>query len=51
MLKIDSPRISNKLYDVMKEVFSQNTLDKYSKEFLQSLVPEDESYVRKQALF
>jgi hypothetical protein len=44
MLKIDSPRISNKLYDIMREVLLSKTLDKFSKEFLDSLNVDEENY-------
>ena len=45
MLKIDSPRISNKLYEIMKEVLLSNTLVNYSKEFIESLISDEENYV------
>jgi hypothetical protein len=45
MLKIEYSRLSNKLYDILKEVLSSNTLDKYSKEFLEGLIFDDDNYV------
>lgn len=45
MLKIDSPRISNKLYEIMKEVLISNSLVKFSKEFVENLLSEEENYV------
>jgi hypothetical protein len=45
MLKIDSPRISNKLYEIMKDVLLSNSLVKFCKEFVDNLFADDENFV------
>ncbi len=46
MNRNDSPRSINKLYDLVKDIFtSKLSLDKYSQEFIESLVNEDDNFV------
>lgn len=46
MNRNDSPRLSNKLYEIIKDItLNGNGLDKYSSEFLESLQNDEESYV------
>jgi len=46
MNRNDSPRLINKLYELIKEVFSgKNLLEKYTQEFKESLISDDEYYV------
>lgn len=46
MNRNESPRLINKLYEIIKEIFStKNLLDKFTIEFKQSLVCDDDHYV------
>lgn len=46
MNRNDSPRYINKLFDIIKDIFtSKLSLDKYSIEFIESLINEDDNYV------
>lgn len=46
MNRNDSPRLINKLYEILKEIFStKNLLEKFISEFKESLVSDDEHYV------
>lgn len=48
MYKNDSPRMKNKLYEILKEIFKgRNILEKFSSEFIESIISDDESYVNK----
>jgi len=43
----NSPRIKNKLYEILKEIFTgRNILDKFSSEFIESIISEEENYVK-----
>ena len=46
MNRNDSPRLKNKLYEVLKEIFtSKNLLEKFSFEFKESLIGDDDNFV------
>lgn len=46
MNRNDSPRSMNKLYEIVKDIFSSKaSLDKYSTEFIESLMNEEDNYV------
>ena len=46
MNRNDSPRNINKLYDIVKEIFtSKISIDKYSQEFIESLISDEEYFV------
>jgi len=46
MLRNDSPRISNKMYEIIKEIITNKiSLNKFSKEFLEMLYTSEESHV------
>jgi hypothetical protein len=46
MNRNDSPRNINKLYEIVKDIFSSKvSLDKFSPEFIEALQNEDDNYV------
>ncbi len=46
MNRNDSPRLINKLYELIKDIFSKkNLLEKYPQEFKESLISYDEHCV------
>lgn len=46
MNKNDSPRLSNKLYEILRDILTSKTLfDKFSREFVENLNLEEEAYV------
>ncbi len=46
MNRNDSPRLTDKLYEIIKDVVSnKNSLDNFSSEFLDSLQSEEDTYV------
>jgi len=46
MNRNDSHRLINKLYELIKEIFTtKNILEKFTSEFKESLVSEDDHYV------
>jgi len=48
MHRNDSPRLINKLYEILKDIFScKNLLEKYTSEFKESLSCDDEHFVIK----
>lgn len=44
MNRNDSPRLSNKIYEIVKDIFSKNSLDKFSSEFIESMISEKENF-------
>lgn len=47
MLRNDSPRISHKMFEILKEIITTNkvSLNKFSNEFLEMLNAQEESHV------
>ncbi len=46
MNRNDSPRVSIKLYEITKDIFHHKSiLDAFSKDFVKSLISDDDSYV------
>ena len=46
MLRNDSPRISNKMFEILKEIITNKvSLNKFSNEFLEMLNAQEESHV------
>jgi hypothetical protein len=46
MNRNDSPRLSNKLYEILRDIMSnKNALDKFTPEFLESFLSDEESFV------
>lgn len=47
MNRNDSPRLKNKLYEIIKEIFSsKNSLEKFTSEFKESLLSDDDHFVQ-----
>ena len=46
MNRNDSPRLTNRLYDIVKDILTnKNTLDNYSLDFIEGILIEDENFV------
>jgi hypothetical protein len=46
MNRNDSPRVSNKLYEIVKDIINnKNVLDNFSSDFLDSIQSEEELFV------
>jgi len=46
MNRNDSPRLLNKLYEIIKDIFTtKNILEKFTAEFKESIVSDDDHYV------
>ena len=47
MNRNDSPRLTNKLYELLKDIVNnKGVLEKYTPEFLENLQIDEESYVK-----
>ncbi len=48
MNRNDSPRISNKLYEILKDILNnKNILDNFSNDFIENIMTDEEFYVFK----